>query len=89
MMVALHFGALGVALHRDFPADLGMHMYWSCRSAAPLGADAFFPEEEACSDDAAAMTGLRDGRLAAGAPARQPGSTASSGGAQRSASIAS
>ena len=53
-------GLLGIALHPDFPVNRGVYLYWSCRSAAPLDADPFFPEERECSDDLAAMTGLED-----------------------------
>jgi glucose/arabinose dehydrogenase len=53
-------GLLGIALHPDFPANPGVYLYWTCRSAAPLDADPFFPEEQECSDDPAAMTGLAD-----------------------------
>jgi glucose/arabinose dehydrogenase len=53
-------GLLGIALHPHFPANPGVYLYWSCRSAAPLDADPFFPEERECSDDPAAMTGLGD-----------------------------
>jgi glucose/arabinose dehydrogenase len=53
-------GLLGIALHPDFPSDPGVYLYWSCRSATPLDADPFTPEEEECSDDPAAMTGLPD-----------------------------
>jgi aldose sugar dehydrogenase len=53
-------GLLGIALHPDFPSDPGVYLYWTCRSAAPLDADPFRPEEEECSDDPAVMTGLSD-----------------------------
>jgi len=53
-------GLLGIALAPGFPEDPGVYLYWSCRSATPLDADPFTPEEEECSDDTAAMTGLPD-----------------------------
>jgi glucose/arabinose dehydrogenase len=30
-------GLLGIALHPDFPANPGVYLYWTCRSATPLG----------------------------------------------------
>jgi aldose sugar dehydrogenase len=51
-------GLLGVALHPDFPANPGVYLYWSCRSAADLDADPFTPEEQRCSD--AHLTDLAD-----------------------------
>jgi aldose sugar dehydrogenase len=53
-------GLLGIALHPDFPNDPGVYLYWTCRSTAPLDADPFRPEEQACSDDPAAMFGQPD-----------------------------
>jgi aldose sugar dehydrogenase len=53
-------GLLGIALHPNFPTDPGVYLYWTCRSAAPLDADPFRPEEGECSDDPAVMTGLPD-----------------------------
>jgi glucose/arabinose dehydrogenase len=53
-------GLLGIALQPNFPTNRGVYLFWSCRSAAPLDADPFFPEERECSDDPAAMTGLPD-----------------------------
>jgi glucose/arabinose dehydrogenase len=44
-------GLLGIALHPDFPADPGVYLYWTCRSAAPQDGDPFRPEEQRCSDD--------------------------------------
>jgi glucose/arabinose dehydrogenase len=44
-------GLLGIALHPDFPADPGVYLYWTCRSAAAQDADPFRPEEQRCSDD--------------------------------------
>jgi glucose/arabinose dehydrogenase len=44
-------GLLGIALHPEFPADPGVYLYWSCRSAAELDSDPFTPEEQRCSDD--------------------------------------
>jgi hypothetical protein len=34
-----------------------MYLYWTCRSSLDLDADPFRPEEQACSDDPAAMFG--------------------------------
>jgi glucose/arabinose dehydrogenase len=53
-------GLLGIALHPGFPTNPGVYLYWSCRSTAPFDGDPFRPEEAACSDDPAAMTGLPD-----------------------------
>jgi glucose/arabinose dehydrogenase len=53
-------GLLGIALHPRFPADPGVYLFWTCRSTAPLDADPFRPEEQACSDDPAAMFGQPD-----------------------------
>lgn len=53
-------GLLGIALHPNFPANPGVYLYWTCRSTAELDADPFRPEEEACSDDPAAMFGQPD-----------------------------
>src|SRR5687767_11425310 len=39
-------GLLGITLHPDFPADPGVYLYWSCRSAAALDADPYTPEEQ-------------------------------------------
>jgi len=50
-------GLLGIALHPRFPVDLGVYLYWTCRSSLDLDADPFRPEEQACSDDPAAMFG--------------------------------
>jgi aldose sugar dehydrogenase len=50
-------GLLGIALHPRFPANPGVYLFWSCRSSVPLDADPFRPEEQACSDDPAAMVG--------------------------------
>jgi aldose sugar dehydrogenase len=44
-------GLLGITLHPDFPADPGVYLYWSCRSAAVQDGDPFTPEERRCSDD--------------------------------------
>jgi glucose/arabinose dehydrogenase len=44
-------GLLGIALHPDFPADPGVYLYWTCRSAADQDGDPFRPEEQRCSDD--------------------------------------
>jgi glucose/arabinose dehydrogenase len=51
-------GLLGITLHPDFPADPGVYLYWSCRSAATQDDDPFTPEEERCSD--AHQTDLAD-----------------------------
>jgi glucose/arabinose dehydrogenase len=51
-------GLLGIALHPDFPADPGVYLYWTCRSAAVQDADPFTPEERRCSD--ANLTDLPD-----------------------------
>jgi glucose/arabinose dehydrogenase len=53
-------GLLGIALHPSFPTNPGVYLFWSCRSATPLDADLFTPEERECSDDPAFMTGLPD-----------------------------
>jgi glucose/arabinose dehydrogenase len=53
-------GLLGIALHPNFPTNPGVYLYWSCRSTAAQAGDPFLPEEEACSDDPAAMTGQPD-----------------------------
>jgi glucose/arabinose dehydrogenase len=53
-------GLLGIALHPRFPADLGVYLFWTCRSTAPLDGDPYRPEEQACSDDPAAMFGQPD-----------------------------
>jgi aldose sugar dehydrogenase len=53
-------GLLGIALHPDFATDRGVYLFWTCRSATPLDDDPFRPEEPACSDDPAVMTGLPD-----------------------------
>lgn len=53
-------GLLGIALHPDFPDDPGVYLFWTCRSAAPLDDDLFFPEEQECSDDPSVLTGLPD-----------------------------
>ena len=53
-------GLLGIALHPGFPTNPGVYLFWTCRSTAPLDADPFRPEEQACSDDPAAMTGQPD-----------------------------
>jgi aldose sugar dehydrogenase len=53
-------GLLGIALHPNFPVNPGVYLYWTCRSTADLDADPFRPEEEACSDDPAAMFGQPD-----------------------------
>jgi aldose sugar dehydrogenase len=53
-------GLLGIALHPDFPEDPGVYLFWSCRSTVDQDADPFRPEEQACSDAPAAMTGLQD-----------------------------
>jgi glucose/arabinose dehydrogenase len=53
-------GLLGIALHPNFPDNPGVYLFWSCRSATPLDADPFTPEEGECSDDPAVMTGLPD-----------------------------
>ena len=37
-----------------------MYLYWTCRSSLDLDADPFRPEEQACSDDPAAMFGQPD-----------------------------
>jgi glucose/arabinose dehydrogenase len=42
-------GLLGIALHPDFPANPGVYLFWTCRSAAPP-ADPFRPDEGRCSD---------------------------------------
>ena len=41
-------GLLGIALHPDFPANPGVYLYWTCRTAGPPP-DSFFPEQESCS----------------------------------------
>jgi glucose/arabinose dehydrogenase len=42
-------GLLGIALHPDFPANPGVYLFWTCRTAtAP--ADPFFPDEQRCSN---------------------------------------
>ena len=51
-------GLLGIALHPDCPADPGVYLYWTCRSAAAQDADPFRPEEQRCSD--ANLTDLPD-----------------------------
>ncbi len=51
-------GLLGITLHPDFPADPGVYLYWSCRSAATQDDDPFTPEEQRCSD--AHLTDLAD-----------------------------
>jgi glucose/arabinose dehydrogenase len=51
-------GLLGIALHPDFPANRGVYLYWTCRSAKRLDGDPFRPEEHTCSD--ANMTRLPD-----------------------------
>lgn len=51
-------GLLGIALHPDFPANRGVYLYWTCRSAVAFDDDPFRPEEQTCSD--ANMTGLPD-----------------------------
>ena len=53
-------GLLGIALHPRFPVDPGVYLYWTCRSSLDLDADPFRPEEQACSDDPAAMFGQPD-----------------------------
>ena len=53
-------GLLGIALHPAFPTNPGVYLYWTCRSTAALDADPFVPEEQACSDDPAAMFGQPD-----------------------------
>ena len=53
-------GLLGIALHPRFPRDPGVYLYWTCRSTAPQDADPFRPEEQACSDEPAAMFGQDD-----------------------------
>jgi glucose/arabinose dehydrogenase len=53
-------GLLGIALHPRFPTDPGVYLFWTCRSTAPLDGDPFRPEEQACSDDPAAMFGQPD-----------------------------
>jgi glucose/arabinose dehydrogenase len=42
-------GLLGIALHPNFPADPGVYLYWTCRTAA-APADPFFPDQERCAD---------------------------------------
>jgi glucose/arabinose dehydrogenase len=51
-------GLLGIAVHPNFPANPGVYLYWTCRSATPPDDDPFRPEEGTCSD--ASMTGLPD-----------------------------
>src|ERR671931_933925 len=41
-------GLLGIALHPDFPANPGVYLYWTCRTAAPP-TDPFFPDERRCA----------------------------------------
>jgi glucose/arabinose dehydrogenase len=53
-------GLLGIALHPSFPANPGVYLFWTCRSTAVQDHDPFRPEEQACSDDPAAMTGQPD-----------------------------
>jgi glucose/arabinose dehydrogenase len=53
-------GLLGIALHPGFPANPGIYLFWTCRSTAPLDHDPFRPEEQACSDEPAAMVGQPD-----------------------------
>ena len=53
-------GLLGIALHPRFPVDPGVYLYWTCRSSLDLDADPFRPEQQACSDDPAAMFGQPD-----------------------------
>ena len=42
-------GLLGIALHPNFPANPGVYLFWTCRTAAPP-ADPFFPDEQQCSN---------------------------------------
>jgi glucose/arabinose dehydrogenase len=51
-------GLLGIALHPSFPTIPHVFLFWTCRSATPLDADPFTPEETECSD--ANMTDLPD-----------------------------
>jgi glucose/arabinose dehydrogenase len=51
-------GLLGIALHPSFPTVRHVFLYWTCRSATPLDADPFRPEEIECADQN--MTGLPD-----------------------------
>jgi glucose/sorbosone dehydrogenase len=53
-------GLLGIALHPRFPANPGVYLFSTCRSATPQDHDPFRPEERACSDDPAGMTGQTD-----------------------------
>jgi glucose/arabinose dehydrogenase len=42
-------GLLGIAVHPQFPANPGVYLFWSCRSAAsPV--DPFRPDEQRCLD---------------------------------------
>lgn len=42
-------GLLGIALHPDFPANTGVYLFWTCRTAGPP-ADPFFPDQRDCDD---------------------------------------
>ena len=54
-------GLLGIALHPAFPAVPWVYLYWTCRSTVEPDEDPFRPEEQRCSDDAAAMFGADTG----------------------------
>jgi glucose/arabinose dehydrogenase len=58
--VAGERGLLGIALHPNFPVNPGVYLFWTCLSTAPLDADPFRPEEQACSDDPGVMFGQPD-----------------------------
>jgi glucose/arabinose dehydrogenase len=42
-------GLLGIALHPDFPANPGVYLFWTCRTAAPP-ADPFMQTQRECDD---------------------------------------
>ena len=53
-------GLLGIALHPDFPANPGVYLFWTCRTAAPP-TDQFFPDRRECDD--ALMLGADTGEI--------------------------
>ena len=42
-------GLLGIALHPAFPANNGVYLFWTCRTAGPP-ADPFVPDQRHCDD---------------------------------------